>query len=144
MRNGLTFPTEILIYLCFKMSLLKRIGYFLIGLSFGIVFLTFFLKNKKAEFCYLPNCRVLKNIRSKSFKVETETQKVLDLNHIELSDINTLLENAEVDFSKSNTKSEPCKTYTIEAVWSEKPVVLKIKNCPDEAVLENFTVNQTN
>lgn len=120
------------------MSLLKRLGYFLIGLSFGIVFLTFFLKSKRAEFCYLPNCRVLKNIRSKSFSIVPDAQKVLDLNHIQKNDLNLILENADVDFSKSETKSEPCKTYVIEAEWSEKPVILKIKNCPEKAVLEDF------
>jgi len=51
------------------MGFIKRLGWYLLGLSVGLIFLVFFLKKKSDEtgvsFCYLPNCRVLKDIRSK-------------------------------------------------------------------------------
>ena len=51
------------------MAFLRRLGWYLVGLSIGIVFLVFFLKKKSGEegidFCYFPNCRVLKDMRSK-------------------------------------------------------------------------------
>ena len=48
------------------MSFLRRLGIYLIGLSMGIVILSFFFKGKEVSFCYFPNCRTLKDIRSKS------------------------------------------------------------------------------
>ena len=48
---------------------LKRLGWYLIGFSIGLVFLVFFIKKKSGEtgfeICYFPNCRVLKDLRSK-------------------------------------------------------------------------------
>jgi len=53
------------------MAFIKRLGWYLVGVSIGLVFLAFILKKKSGEegidFCYLPNCRVLKDIRSKTF-----------------------------------------------------------------------------
>ena len=47
---------------------------------------------KKAEasgvdFCYLPNCRVLKELRSKPFKMADEANKKLDEKWVTLEDI---------------------------------------------------------
>ncbi len=55
------------------MAFLKRLGYYMVGLAIGIVILTFLLKKKTTEtgtsFCYFPNCRVLKELRSKPLSI---------------------------------------------------------------------------
>jgi hypothetical protein len=47
------------------MKFKHRLGFFLGGFSIGLVFLAFFLKQKKTKFAYGPNDRVLKNINDK-------------------------------------------------------------------------------
>ncbi len=124
------------------MSLLKRFGFFFIGLSIGITFLTFFLSKKTEEsgfdFCYLPNCRTLKNIRSKPISFSKEIDRMLSDNQLDSLDIARFLNDGEVDFGKSDTESEACKTYFIASTIKEKEAVLKVRDCLEEAVLEEI------
>ena len=121
------------------MDFLKRLGYFLFGLSIGLVLLTVFLKNKYKEsdvfFCYLPNCRTLKNIRSKPLYYSEVITKMLKNKEIDSVDINNFLYNGDVDFGKSDTKSVPCKTYFIEGEFRSKQAVLKVINCTKKATI---------
>ena len=115
------------------MSFLKRLGYFLFGLSIGLVFLTIFLKKKSERtgvyFCYFPNCRTLKDIRSKPLYYSEALDQMLKNKEIDSTDINNFLYNGDVDFGRSDTKSVPCKTYFIEGEFRNKQAVLKVINC---------------
>jgi len=78
------------------MPLLKRIGYYLGGFSLGLIILAFFFKKKEVEFCYAPNCRVLKYIRSTAI---TYPENILV--NIDSSSIQAILKKgvlAEVEF----------------------------------------------
>ena len=118
---------------------IKRLGYFLVGLSIGIVFLAFFLKKKSDQtgvtFCYLPNCRVLKDLRSKPIYYSDRVSEMLQSNEIDTLAINHFLTEGEVNFSESDTKSKPCKTYVIEDETTSKMTVLKVKNCPEKITI---------
>ncbi|MFS4468385.1 DUF4258 domain-containing protein [Maribacter sp. 2210JD10-5] len=125
------------------MVVLKRLGFYLVGLSIGIVFLTFFFKKKSDEtgvsFCYFPNCRTLKDIRSKPFNYAANIEALLENGSLDTMAIKLFLTEGSVDFRKSDTKTTPCKTYIIKGVLQEKEAVLKIKNCPDKALLESIS-----
>lgn len=116
------------------MPFLKRLGYYLVGLSIGLVFLAFFLKKKSEEtgtsFCYLPNCRVLKELRSKplstSYLNKSSTSLVLDSIAIK-----EFLVNGKVDFKASNTKAEPCGLYVINVKGDATPAQITVENCKD-------------
>ncbi|MEX0316176.1 MAG: DUF4258 domain-containing protein [Allomuricauda sp.] len=122
------------------MAFLRRLGWYLVGLSIGIVFLVFFLKKKSGEdgieFCYFPNCRVLKDMRSKplhfsdDFKSERDT--VL---------IKSFLTDGDIDFGNSDTKSEPCKTYFINHKIENNKLVLEAQNCPDKILVKGIKPN---
>ncbi len=122
------------------MSFIKRLGFFLVGLSVGIVFLTMFLKKKSDEtgvsFCYLPNCRTLKDIRSKQISYSDAVKILLQNKTLDSTDINEFLFEGDVDFGKSDTKSSPCKTYFIEGKVNEKEAVLKVRNCRSKALIQ--------
>lgn len=124
------------------MVILKRLGYFLVGLSIGIVFLTVFLKNKSeetgTEFCYMPNCRVLKDIKSKPFTFSGEVADLIRTDQIDTLDIKSFLDDATVDFGQSDTKSSPCKTYIIEGKLKGTSSLLKFKNCREKVILESI------
>lgn len=114
----------------------------MLGLSVGLVFLTFFLKKKTdgtgTEFCYFPNCRTLKDIRSKSISYSDEINELLISQVLDSTDIDYFLNNGDVDFGKSDTKSEPCKVYFIEGIAKGKNAVLRVRNCRNKAILENI------
>ena len=122
------------------MALLKRLGFYLVGLSIGIVFLTLFLKKKSeetgAEFCYFPNCRTLKDIRSKSLSYSESINSMLEEKQLDSLDIVGFLNDGNVDFGRSDTESEPCKTYFIEGYVQQKAAVLRVRNCRDKATVE--------
>lgn len=119
------------------MPFLKRLGYFLIGLSIGLIFLAVFLRKKTdetgTEFCYLPNCRVLKDLRSKPLRIDslltTPTDSLL---------IRYLLSEGDVDFKKSDTRAEPCKVYRITGSREGRTLWITVENCADYALLTAY------
>lgn len=115
---------------------IKRLGWYLVGFSIGLVFLIFIVKKKSGEegidFCYLPNCRVLKDIRSKPMFMYNKTIDTLQF--VDLEDgLKYFLTEGNIDFGKSDTKSEPCKTYRIH--HPDKTEVLEVQNCSDKVLL---------
>ena len=111
------------------MSLLKRLGFYLIGLAIGLVLLAFFLNRKRAEFCYLPNCRVLKELRSKSLAFSEEFSEDLKEQAQDSILVYTFLSQGEVNFRNSDTKATPCPIYRIEAEVEERDLEIAVSNC---------------
>ena len=122
------------------MGFLRRLGWYLVGLSIGIIFLVFFFKKKSdetnTEFCYFPNCRVLKDMRSKPLVLGGQLEEKFRDTLL----IQSFLKNGDIDFGKSDTKSEPCKTYYIEKELDAKDYLLKVQSCPENVVIEDFSL----
>ena len=127
------------------MAFLKRLGFYLFGLAIGLVFLAIFFKNKTeetgVEFCYFPNCRTLKDIRSKPLSYSGDVKELMNGNQLDSVKIAYFLREGKVDFKKSDTKSNPCSTYIIEVEFDEKPAVMTVQNCPDNALIKNVDFN---
>jgi len=125
-------------------AFIKRLGFYLLGLAIGLVFLSIFLKKKSEEtgvsFCYLPNCRVLKDMRSKSLSYSDNIQKAMNEKRIDSIQINQFLLKGDIDFGKSDTKSKPCKTYFIESDLNDKIAVLTVKNCSNKLVIKEVNI----
>ena len=62
------------------MSLRYRLAFYLFGLLIGFYFVGEFLSAKATSrgvtFCYFPNCRVIKDIRSKPFKTSAAVDSI--------------------------------------------------------------------
>ncbi|MEZ2414198.1 DUF4258 domain-containing protein [Muriicola sp. E247] len=127
------------------MAFLKRLGFYLIGLTIGIIFLTFFLKKKTSEtgteFCYFPNCRVLKELRSKPLTYSANTEEMMDDMKIDTLTIQYLLREGDVNFSESDTKAQPCKVFLVEGQIQEREASLLFKNCDSTTILESIEFN---
>ncbi len=119
----------------FDAAFFKRLGFYLFGLSIGIVFLAFFFKKKTDEtgvsFCYLPNCRTLKDMRSKPISYSKEISAMLGSGQIDSTDIVSFFTSGDVDFGKSDTRSTPCRTYFINGTLKGAKAVLKVGNCTE-------------
>ncbi len=120
------------------MGFLRRLGWYLVGLSIGIVFLVFFLKKKSGEegidFCYFPNCRVLKDMRSKPLVFGESLPEA----YRDTLVVKSILADGNVDFGKSDTKAEPCKIYFVTQTIADREMELQVKNCKEKIVVENI------
>ncbi len=125
------------------MPFLKRLGFYLVGLSVGLVFLTYIFKKKSDEtgvtFCYLPNCRVLKELRSKPLSYSETLKMHMTEQGADSTDIAFFLTDGDVDFSKSDPEAEPCSLYLIEGIIKGKEVILEVKNCDSTVIAEGIS-----
>lgn len=123
------------------MKFIQRLGFYLGGFAIGLIILMFFLNGKEASCAYGPNARTVKNILSKTIKYSDQVNVEIAAKSIDTSIVNQLIKYGDVNFSESDTKSEPCKTYKIENTYKEQNVVLRIKNCDSIATIENLKIN---
>ncbi len=123
------------------MSFLKRFGYYLIGLSVGLLFLAFFLRKKSeetgVEFCYLPNCRVLKALRANPLEIPEPMQGEVDT-----SAIAWLLEEGDVEFGKSDPRAEPCAYYSIQGAFEGENLKIVLERCDSVTRLRRYNADR--
>jgi len=123
------------------MKLMQRLFYYVIGFVIGLMLLFLFLGEKKTSFDYSPNARVLKNIRIKKRHFSTEAINAMKSFKIDTADISSVLKDGDVDFSKSNTKLDSCKTYFVEGKLTAKTISLFIENCDSIAKINQIAVS---
>jgi len=90
----------------FSAQFLKRFLWYALGLTLGLIFLNFIIDKKTGgkglEFCYLPECRVLKELRNTPLKPAEDSLKV-----------KAILTNGRILFSESAPRKKPCKHYVL-------------------------------
>jgi len=122
------------------MAFMKRLGWYLVGLSIGLIFLAIFLKKKSEEtgtsFCYFPNCRVLKELRSKPYDLATYQGTQLDSVIIQ-----AYLTKGKVRFKESDARAKPCPIYVIDHEFANRSGRLHLRNCADTVRITNYTFN---
>ena len=122
------------------MAFMKRLGFYLVGLSIGLIFLAFFLKKKSEEtgtsFCYFPNCRVLKELRSKPYNLEGYQGRQLDSVIIQ-----AYFTDGDVRFKQSDTRALPCPIYVIEHEFEGRSGQMRLSNCTDSVRIMEFNFN---
>lgn len=120
---------------------LRRLSFFLLGLAIGTFILKFFLQKKNVNFDYLPNARTLKSIRNiqpLSYSVNAKTF-MID-NQIDTLTINQILSTGKVDFSRSETHTNPCKTYLILSPNNTTQIALTVTRCDSTATVEKIEI----
>ncbi|HLO73401.1 MAG TPA: hypothetical protein VK164_05640 [Flavobacterium sp.] len=120
-----------------------RLAYYLFGLLLGGVFVMWFLKakatNRGVEFCYLPNCRVLKDLRSKSLEIDSLAKQSLSEKWVTMEDIKNSLTYGDVDFGKSNELYRKGKIYVIEGKTSKnEDITITMVNYTNKVLLEKI------
>lgn len=120
-----------------------RLAYYLFGLLLGAVFVMWYLKSKATdrgvEFCYFPNCRVLKDLRSKSLEIDSLAKISLNEKWVTMEDIKKSLTYGDVDFEKSNEPYRKGKIYIIEGKTSNnEDIIITMVNYPTKVLLEKI------
>jgi len=122
------------------MKFTHRLAYYIFGLTLGFFLVAFIFNKRGQDFCYLPNCRVLKDFQSKGLTISKEAQNTINEKWVTMNDIKNSLNNGNVDFSKSN-KPNPGggKIYILESVTAKnEPIILEIINHSDRAILKDI------
>ncbi len=117
------------------MKLLHRIGYYLGGFSIGLIILAFFLNGKNVSCAYGPEARVLKNINLKTLKISSDAEKELQAKAIDSATLKQVIKDGNIQFSKSETRKEPCGIYFLESRTNDVDVDLRIENCDSVATI---------
>lgn len=125
------------------MKFINRLALYLLGLLVGILFLIFFFKGKfgdrEMSFCYLPNCRVLKDIRSKPFYYSDEASQKMKQGLLDTIQLKDLFKNGNVHFSKSNVPVEGGKYYLIEGkIDGKKTIFVEVINTTEKVTLKDI------
>ncbi len=124
------------------MDFKTRLAYYILGVFIGGIFLKFVLDytgGKGMDFTYLPNARVLKNIRNKPFDYSEIANKKLSEKWISKADIKYILTEGDVDFDLSKKPMLGGKLYVVNGeTLSNIPVTLEVINREEKAYLKDI------
>tara|TARA_Y100000766_G_scaffold249179_1_gene231381 strand:- start:1452 stop:1799 length:348 start_codon:yes stop_codon:yes gene_type:complete len=112
------------------MSFRRRLIYYIFGLSIGCIIAYFIINQKNTEFNYLPNKRVLNDLKKKLWE--------FDDSFINYDTIN-ITENAKVLFSESTTNIDSCNTYKLKKKFNLKIYTFKAINCDEKVYFKNLS-----
>ena len=121
----------------------SRLAYYILGLFIGGLFLKFVLDytgGKGMDFTYLPNARVLKNIRNKPFDYSNDAKQKIQSKLISIDDIKYILTEGDVDFDLSKKPMQGGKLYVVKGeTVNGIPFILQIINRENKALLLEIT-----
>lgn len=116
----------------------RRFALYGFGFILGIGLVFFFLGGKNASCNWLPNDRMLNIIRSKQIQYSENIKDAIATKEIDSTDINYLLLDGDIDFSKSQTKNKPCRNYLIEGKKDKKEMSITVKICDSIATIQSI------
>ena len=120
--------------------LVKRIFYYLIGVTLGSIAVYFFWQKKNATFDYGMDSRTLKSIRIKKRFFSADARTAMQRFEIDTLKITTILNTGDVDFGKGNPRQTPCAEYYISGNKELKKVSLLVKRCDSSATIEKIII----
>lgn len=122
--------------------MLKRIGYYLVGVVLGSLLVMVFFGDRDIQCSYFPNDRVLSDLRKKEISFSNTAQCQWDCAALDSSAYDYILNNGEVNFSKSQTKDGKQKAYYIESVKFEKQFSVMVENFDSTATIVEVITNE--
>ena len=121
--------------------LVKRIFYYLVGLSLGSVAVYFFWQKKNASFDYGMDARTLKTLRIRERLFSEQAKLSMQQHRIDTAMISTILYLGDVDFGKSDQRKEPYGEYYITGTEALENIHLLVKRCDSTATIEKVMIH---
>ena len=121
--------------------LVKRIFYYLVGLSLGSVAVYFFWQKKNASFDYGMDARTLKTLRIRERLFSEQAKLYMQQHRIYTTMISNILYLGDVDFGKSDQRKKPCGEYYITGTDALESIHLLVKRCDSTATIEEITIH---
>jgi hypothetical protein len=120
--------------------LIKRVGYYLVGLSLGSIAVYFFWQKKNATFDYGMDSRTLKTIRIRERLFSDDAKNAMHKFNIDTLKISTILKSGDVDFGKSKQRQKPCAEYYITGSKELENISLLVKRCDSTSKIEKIII----
>lgn len=121
------------------MRLRYRFGYYLVGFFMGMFVVAIIWSGKDTRCNYFPNARVLNDLRNKPFHYDIEASRRLSEDWVDFTDVKNTLTHGDVDFDKSNIKTDGGKLYIIYGKNKKnEDITLEVINYEKKAVLRNI------
>lgn len=118
------------------MQLLKRVGYYLVGVALGTLAVSFFWKQKKVSFDYGMDARTLKTIRIRKRIFSDNAKEMMLQKNIDTATISSILKNGDVNFSKSKPRLRPCAEYYV----TSETIDLYVIRCDSTATIKDIYI----
>lgn len=118
------------------MELLKRFGYYFIGLALGSIGVMFFWQKKKVTFDYGMDARTLKTIRIRKRIFSDDATRTMLLHNIDSAQISAVLKHGDIDFGNSKPRQKPCAEYLV----TSETINLQISRCDSTATITKVIV----
>jgi hypothetical protein len=127
------------------MTFWRRVRTYLVGFGLGLLMVYVFFGDRDLS-SWTPEGRILTTIDSSAMVLSERA--ICQIKCLELSDslIYQIQETAEVNFSESSTRKEPCPIYKLESVWKEEKYKLIWEVCEnaEEVTLISILKNEKN
>jgi len=123
------------------MDLKRRFALYGIGFAAGIVIVLFILNGKNASCNYMPNARMLEILRNKERTYSDEALQIMNANNIDSTAIVAILNDGDINFSKSKVRQEPCRYYHIDGFLLEKEASIYVENCDSIITIQQINLN---
>jgi hypothetical protein len=120
--------------------MLKRVGYYLVGVALGSIIVLFVWKGKDVSFPYGPNARTLRSIQKKQLEYSTSAETIMVKSAIDSTYIQAVLLSGDVDFDKSKPRLKPCAEYFISGSHNEKNIDIYVRRCDSIATIQTVWV----
>lgn len=108
------------------------------GFVLGIILVFFFLGGKNSSCNWMPNERILNIIKQKKISISEPVKDDMDSMEVDSLDIMQILNDGDIDFSKSQVKNEPCRNYWIEGARDQKDLIITVEICDSLAVVKTL------
>jgi hypothetical protein len=118
----------------------RRLVIFLFGVLLGVMIVRFAFPGRFAEYAqyFSLDYRVLYHLQQDTIYIGPDAVCRLECLSLKQEAILQVLDNGEVNFSKSVTDSEPCKTYTVE----KENISAVFELCLEKVRLQDFTIGE--
>ncbi|XOD68517.1 MAG: hypothetical protein ACMUEM_05260 [Flavobacteriales bacterium AspAUS03] len=123
--------------------MIKRLGYFLFGVSLGMIIVSLLFGRRATSCAYFPNQRILNEIKRKEIHFQTSEYPLsLGCYRDPVFIRSKLLINGKINFGESQAQKKPFPIYQIYylEVDSQKEIIFQIENQDQIAVIKNIRI----
>lgn len=119
------------------MKLLKRIGFYLIGVGLGSILVLFIWKGKDVSFDYGMDARVLSSIRKKHLIYSDSAKSSMQNTAIDTTEILKILDNGgDISFDRSKARLKPCAEYYVMGKEKLQSIHFYVIRCDSIATIQ--------
>ena len=118
----------------------RRFFIFFFGVILGVMVIRFAFPGRFVEYAqyFDIDYRVLYHLKSDTIYISPDAQCHLDCLSLNQKDVLNVLDGGNINFEKSEQRTEPCKYYVVE----KESLSVGFDLCDEKVILNNFFVDQ--